>query len=136
MVKANVGKKSRSALKDVVTREYTIHLHKHVHGTAFKKRAPKAIKAIREFAHSQMGTKDVRVDSSLNKQIWARGIKHVPHRVRVRLARKRNDNEEAKEKLYTLVTYVAADLTKTGRKGLNLFLLIQFFQFFFFLFIC
>ena len=29
--------KTRSALKDVVTREYTIHLHKRVHGASFKK---------------------------------------------------------------------------------------------------
>ena len=112
--------KVRSALKDVVTREYTIHLHKHVHGSAFKKRAPKAVKAIKEFAQKAMGTKDVRVDSGLNKQVWARGIKHVPHRIRVRLSRKRNDEEDAKEKLYTLVTYVAADLTKTARKGKSL----------------
>lgn len=30
-------RKTRSALSDVVTREYTIHLHKHVHGLGFKK---------------------------------------------------------------------------------------------------
>lgn len=29
--------KQRSALHDVVTREYTIHLHKRVHDVAFKK---------------------------------------------------------------------------------------------------
>jgi hypothetical protein len=29
--------KTRSALHDVVTREYTIHLHKRVHDCAFKK---------------------------------------------------------------------------------------------------
>lgn len=109
--------KARSALKDVVARDYTIHLHKHVHGIAFKKRAPRAVKAIKEFAKKAMGTNDVRVDSSLNKQVWARGIKNVPHRIRVRLSRKRNDEEGAKEKLYTLVTYIAADLTKSARKG-------------------
>ena len=121
-----IEKKTRSATKDVVTREYTIHLHKHVHGTGFKHRAPKAVKAIREFASKHMGTKDVRIDSTLNKAVWSRGIKSVPHRIRVRLSRKRNDDEDAKEKLYTLVTYVPADLTKTGRKG-SLFLSLFFF---------
>jgi hypothetical protein len=29
--------KTRSALNDVVTREYTVHLHKRVHGSSFKK---------------------------------------------------------------------------------------------------
>jgi large subunit ribosomal protein L31e len=90
----------------VVTREYTIHLHKLVHGKSFKKRAPQAMKAIRKFAAEAMKTSDVRLDPQLNKEIWTRGIKTVPHRVRVRLSRRRNDDEEAKEKLYTYVSYV------------------------------
>ena len=53
-----------------------------------------------------MKTSDVRVDIKLNKQVWATGVRNVPHRVRVRLARKRNEDEDAKEKMYTLVTYV------------------------------
>ncbi|KAJ3301246.1 60S ribosomal protein L31 [Kappamyces sp. JEL0829] len=96
----------KSALNEVVTRDYTIHLHTRVHNTSFKKRAPKAIKAIREFAQKTMGTKDVRLDPALNKQVWARGVKTVSHRIRVRLARKRNDDEDSKEKLYTYVTPV------------------------------
>ncbi|KAJ3184479.1 60S ribosomal protein L31 [Gaertneriomyces sp. JEL0708] len=110
--KTNAAKKS--TINEVVTREYTIHLHKHVHGKTFKKRAPTAVKAIRAFAVKAMGTSDVRVDPSLNKAIWERGIKAVPHRIRVRLARRRNDAEDAKEKLYTYVTYVPV----TNFKGL------------------
>ena len=53
-----------------------------------------------------MFTEDVRLDPKLNKMIWSHGIKNVPHRIRVRLERKRNDDEDAKNKLYTLVTYV------------------------------
>lgn len=53
-----------------------------------------------------MNTPDVRLDPKLNKMVWCHGIKNVPHRIRVRLARKRNDDEEAKHKLYTVVTYV------------------------------
>ncbi|KAF7291103.1 60S ribosomal protein [Mycena indigotica] len=96
----------RSALKDVVTREYTIHLHKRVHGRSFKKRAPWAIKSVVDFAQKAMGTTDVRLDPALNAQIWARGIKSVPHRLRVKLERKRNDEENAKEKLFTYASYV------------------------------
>ena len=59
-----------------------------------------------------MKTKDVRVDTKLNKFIWSKGVKNVPHRVRVRLARKRNDDEDAKEKLFTLVTHVPVDTFK------------------------
>ncbi|KAG5461616.1 MAG: ribosomal protein L31e-domain-containing protein [Olpidium bornovanus] len=99
-------KKARSAIADVVSREYTIHLHKRVHGRSFKKRTPHAVKCIREFATKAMGTKDVRLDPVLNQRLWARGIRNVPHRIRVRIDRKRNDDEDAKEKLYSYVSYV------------------------------
>ncbi|CAG8783988.1 5507_t:CDS:2 [Gigaspora margarita] len=97
---------ARSAISDVVTRDYTIHLHKAVHGRSFKQRAPQAVKAIKTFAFKHMGTKDVRLDPLLNKEIWKQGIRSVPHRMRLRLSRRRNDEEDAKEKLYTHVTYV------------------------------
>ena len=97
-------KKNRAA--DVVTREYTINLHKRVHGVSFKKRAPRAAKEIRKFAKKMMGTEDVRLDVVLNKYLWSQGVRNVPNRVRVRLHRKRNEDEEASEKLFTLVTHV------------------------------
>ncbi|XP_015599454.1 60S ribosomal protein L31 [Cephus cinctus] len=99
-------KKGKSAINEVVTREYTVNLHKRLHGVGFKKRAPRAIKEIRKFAEKQMGTPDVRVDTRLNKQLWSKGIRNVPFRVRVRLSRRRNDDEDSANKLYTLVTYI------------------------------
>ncbi|KAJ7720822.1 ribosomal protein L31e-domain-containing protein [Mycena metata] len=113
--KKKTGGKTRSALQDVVTREYTIHMHKRVHGRSFKKRAPWAVKSVIDFAQKTMGTSDVRIDPELNKEIWARGIKSVPHRLRVKLERKRNDEENAKEKLYTYASYVSV----TSFKGLQ-----------------
>jgi len=50
--------------------------------------------------------RDVRISTDLNKFLWSRGVKNVPARIRVRLSRKRNDDEDAAEKLYTLVTHV------------------------------
>jgi large subunit ribosomal protein L31e len=85
--------------RDVVTREYTINLHKRVHSTAFKKKAPKAVKQIREFAKKMMGTNDVRLDVKLNKAVWSQGIKNVPTRLRVVISRRRNDDEDAKVSL-------------------------------------
>jgi large subunit ribosomal protein L31e len=73
---------------------------------SFKKRAPHAIKVIKQFAENAMGTSDVRIDQGLNKAIWSTGVKNVARRVRVRLARRRNEEEDAKEKLFTLVTFV------------------------------
>ncbi|CAB4435898.1 unnamed protein product [Rhizophagus irregularis] len=106
---------TRSAIADVVTRDYTIHLHKAIHGRSFKKRAPHAVKEIQKFAKKHMGTSDVRLDPLLNKEIWKQGVKSVPHRMRLRLSRRRNDEEDAKEKLYTYVTHV----TVTSYKGLQ-----------------
>ncbi|RVW38234.1 60S ribosomal protein L31 [Vitis vinifera] len=122
--------KTKGRKEEVVTREYTINLHKRLHGclyrdlyvvflnnSTFKKKAPKAIKEIRKFAQKAMGTKDVRVDVKLNKHIWSRGIRSVPRRIRVRIARKRNDDEDAKEELYSLVT--VAEIPAEGLKGLE-----------------
>lgn len=98
-----------------------------MHGVSFKKRAPRAIKEIRAFATRAMvssplqypntnhhlthtlieqGTTDVRVDPQLNKKVWEAGVKGVPYRLRVRISRKRNDEEGAKEKLYSYVQAV------------------------------
>ncbi|KAK4136663.1 hypothetical protein BT67DRAFT_186984 [Trichocladium antarcticum] len=100
------GKATRSAIADVVAREYTIHMHKRLHGVSFKKRAPKAIKEIKAFAFQAMGTTDVRVDPQLNKKVWEQGVKGVAYRLRIRISRRRNDEEGAKEKLYSYVQAV------------------------------
>merc|ERR1711924_223831 len=76
-----------------------------------------AVKEVKKFAKKMMGTEDVRVDTKLNKFLWSQGIKAVPGRVRVRLARKRNDDEEAAEKLYTLCMHVPVE--KFQYKGLQ-----------------
>ncbi|KAL2812506.1 ribosomal protein L31e-domain-containing protein [Aspergillus granulosus] len=112
MSNVKTGKKTRSAIADVVTREYTINLHKRTHGVSFKKRAPRAIKEIRAFAERAMGTTDVRLDPQLNKKVWEAGIKGVPFRLRVRISRKRNDEEGAKEKLYSYVQAVNVKVPK------------------------
>ena len=72
---------------------------------------------IKKFAEKQMGTKDVRIDTRLNKAIWSQGIKGVQFRMRVRLARLRNEDEDSIHKLYTLVTHVP--VAAGGFKGLQ-----------------
>lgn len=53
-----------------------------------------------------MGVNDVRVSPGLNQAVWARGVRSPPRRIRVRLERKRNDDEGAKEKLYVVASVV------------------------------
>jgi large subunit ribosomal protein L31e len=79
--------------------------------------APKAVKEIRKFAQKVMGTTDVRLDVKLNKAVWSRGIRSVPRRMRVRISRKRNDEEDAKEELYSIVT--VAEVPPEGLSGLG-----------------
>merc|ERR1719334_2884278 len=75
------------------------------------------LKEIKKFAEKQMGTKDVRIDTRLNKAIWSQGVRGVPFRMRIRLARLRNEDEDSVHKLYTLVTYV--NIPKGNFKGLQ-----------------
>merc|ERR1711915_1144728 len=106
-----MGKSAKSPLNEVVTREYTINLHKRIHGMQFKKRAPRAIREIKKFAEAMMGTPDVRIVVSLNKLVWSKGVRNVPRRARIRLARRHND-EDSTHKLYTLVSAVKVDTFK------------------------
>merc|ERR1712224_1061315 len=59
-----------------------------------------------------MGTTDVRIDTKLNKAVWATGVRNIPVRIRVRMSRKRNEDEDAKQKMYTLVQHVPVESFK------------------------
>nr|XP_035929855.1 60S ribosomal protein L31-like [Halichoerus grypus] len=110
--KGGKKKKGRSAINKVVTREYTINIHEHIHGVGFRKRAPRALKEIQKFVMKEMGTPDERIDTRLNKAVWAKGIRNVPYRIPMRLSRKHNEEEDSPNKLYTLVTYVPVSTFK------------------------
>jgi large subunit ribosomal protein L31e len=51
------------------------------------KRAPRAIKAIREHVvrHLKAKTEDVWIDPQINEILWARGIEQPPKRIRVKV---------------------------------------------------
>ena len=51
----------------------------------------------------------MRVDPSLNRAIWINGIRNVPNRIRVRVSRLRNEDEDATEKFYSLVQHLEVD---------------------------
>lgn len=88
------------------TRDYTLNLHKRLHKIQFKKRAKRAINEIRRFAQKQMWTKDVRLDSELNHYVWQTGIRDIPDKVRIRVSKKKNQDEDAREPFYCLVQHV------------------------------
>eukprot|EP00069_Balaena_mysticetus_P007771 bmy_19401T0 len=76
----------------------------------------------------EMGTPDVRIDTRLNKAVWAKGIRKVPYYLCVWLSRKHNEDEDSPNKLYTLVTYVPVTTFKNLQAvnvDENLLLIVQ-----------
>ena len=61
----------------------------------------------------------MRVDPQLNRMVWATGIRNVPRKIRVRITRKRNEDEDAKEKFYSLVQFVEVDEFDQGTTKVN-----------------
>ena len=106
------GKKEKKQQKDQskeLTRDFTVNLHKRLHKIQFKKRGKRAINEIRRFAQKQMWTKDVRLDTELNHFVWMDGIRDIPNKVRIRISKKKNQDEDAKEPFYCLVQHVDVD---------------------------
>jgi large subunit ribosomal protein L31e len=104
--KVNHTRQNRRGAKELqpVTRTTTINLHRRLHKATFKDKAPKAVREIREYARKTMFTRDVRIDPELNQALWRNGIRNLDRRVDVVLERKKNEeDEDAKEKFYTLV---------------------------------
>jgi large subunit ribosomal protein L31e len=104
--KINHSSKNKKGDKELqpVTRTATINLHRRLYKITFKQKAPRAVKEIKDFARKTMFTQDVRLDPELNQELWRKGVRNVPNRIDVVLERKKNEEEEeAKEKLYTLV---------------------------------
>ena len=63
------------------------------------------------------GKENAGARPDLGTAALARGCAQVPRRIRVQISRKRNDEEDADEELYSLVTVV--DIPKDGFKGLG-----------------
>lgn len=49
----------RAPKADIVTREYTIHLSPRLYGVTFKKRAPRAVREVKQFVSNTLKTKCV-----------------------------------------------------------------------------
>lgn len=105
MARATTEKKTLTP----ASRDYTINLHKRCHKIQFKKKAPRAVSEIRQFAQKNMLTEDVRVDTEVNQYVWHQGIRNIPRRIRVRLVRRKNEEDEVGNKFYTEVKLLSVD---------------------------
>ena len=67
-------------------RVYTINLGK-VLLSVDTHRAPRAINMIKEFARHHMKTADIRIEEDLAHQIWSKGVRSPPRKIRVRMSK-------------------------------------------------
>ena len=67
-------------------RVYTINLGKVLLSQS-QHRAVRAINMIREFARHHMKVKTIKIEEELAHQIWARGVRSPPRKVRVRMTK-------------------------------------------------
>jgi large subunit ribosomal protein L31e len=70
-------------------RNYTIPLRSEWLKAPRYRRAKKAIRAMKEFLAKHMKVKDrelgkIKIDGWVNRAIWSRGIKNVPHKITVK----------------------------------------------------
>ena len=86
-----------------LTRVHIVNLHRRLYKATFKKKAPKAVKEIKQLAQTTMFTRDVRIDPELNKELWRHGVRNTARRVTVSFERKKNEDDEASEQMYTIV---------------------------------
>jgi len=62
---------------------YTVNL-RDVWNAPRKKRAPKAVKTLRDFVKRNMKVDNIKVSDEINKEIWTRSLQKPPRRVRIR----------------------------------------------------
>ncbi len=69
-----------------LTRTYVVPLGVVYEAPPYR-RAKKAVAVIKLFATRHMKARQVSIDSEVNEQIWARGIRHPPRRMTLQMER-------------------------------------------------
>lgn len=72
--------------QEQIERVYTINLGK-VLLSPNNQRAKRAINMIREFAVRHMKSEDIKIEEDVSHLVWARGIRHPPRKIRVKLTK-------------------------------------------------
>ncbi|MHA2169752.1 MAG: 50S ribosomal protein L31e [Candidatus Kariarchaeaceae archaeon] len=75
----------------VLERTYTIPFYPKLNGVPRTKRAPRAMRMIREFIIRHMKSEDILIDPAVNEYIWSRGIKKPPRKISVRAIKSDDD---------------------------------------------
>ncbi len=67
-------------------RVYTVPLS-HAWIAPPKKRVPRAVRILREFAKRNMKADEVLISQEVSERLWSRGIEGAPREIRVRVVR-------------------------------------------------
>ncbi|MFA5020059.1 MAG: 50S ribosomal protein L31e [Candidatus Pacearchaeota archaeon] len=73
-------------------REYVVNLRREIMKVPKHKRTPKAVKAMKQFVAKHMRISDrdvkkVKLDKWLNQELWFRGIKNPPTKLKIKVKR-------------------------------------------------
>ena len=76
----------QGARAEEMEREFVIPLRASQHQPSRRRRAGHALETVRRFVtrHMKGSPENVWIDPRLNEFIWARGIQHIPSKVRVK----------------------------------------------------
>jgi large subunit ribosomal protein L31e len=77
--------------EELLERIYTINLGK-VLLSPNNQRAKRAINMIREFASKHMKSENVKIEEEISHLVWARGIRHPPRKIRVKITKDEDGN--------------------------------------------
>ena len=77
--------------EELLERIYTINLGK-VLLSPNNQRAKRAINMIREFASKHMKSENIKIEEEINHLVWARGIRHPPRKLRVKMTKDEDGN--------------------------------------------
>ncbi|MDW0138684.1 MAG: 50S ribosomal protein L31e, partial [Nitrososphaeraceae archaeon] len=76
--------------EDNSTRIYTVNLAK-AWDTPKYRRTDRVINIIKEFTQRHMQTNKVKIDQDLNRDIWSRGKRNPPRKIRLRMIKEDDD---------------------------------------------
>lgn len=79
----------------VEERVYTIPLRKAQYVQRWK-RAPKAVRIVKEFVKRHMKADDVKLAQEVNEALWARGIKKPPLKIKVKALKDKEGKVEVR----------------------------------------
>ncbi len=75
----------------VLERVYTIPFYPKLNSIPRTKRAPRAMRLIREFIVRHMKSDDLIIEQAVNEYLWSRGIQKPPRKITVRAVKSDDD---------------------------------------------